>query len=92
MNSQTIELACNKIEQLLYKESPEQQQEIMLEAEAMIWDSGIPNPIRTDNPMEFCLDLETILKIQDGDSLPILMREVILNQDEPLQLIIMLIP
>jgi len=58
MNSQTIDLACNKLESLLYKLSLIQQKQAMEEVHWEIEQTDLMiDPIRKDHPMTFCIDL-----------------------------------
>ena len=92
MNYKTIEMACNKVENLLNRESLHEQQAIMKQAEFDLINRYLLDQIRTDDPMAFCLDLEQALKNQDPDNLPMVDSQSIRLQTEPLELIIMLIP
>jgi hypothetical protein len=64
-----IEKACDKIKRLLYKLPEAEQRAIMNEVYPMLWDS-YDLQVRTDSPMNFCLDLMEGLKTEDMDNLP----------------------
>ena len=92
MNYATIEKVCHRIEQMIYKQTPEEQQETMLLTERAIENQEIPVPIRTDDGiMAFCLDLAELAKQYQGELLE-MSNQQIAQYQEPLELIEKLIP
>ena len=93
MNSRTINKACERTYQLLCELPEIYQQEVMLQA---AWDfehAGMPEPLRTDNPKAFCMDMKQMLNNQNdqGDT-PMLMDEFILECTDPAELLNCLVP
>jgi hypothetical protein len=46
------------------------------------------DPIRTDHPMAFCMDLAQVLKNSDKSSLVFLMDETIEGAEDPMDLLV----
>ncbi|MEY4211307.1 MAG: hypothetical protein RLZ92_1688 [Pseudomonadota bacterium] len=91
MNWEQIDLACERILYLLSKLSEDEQKQVMEEALWEINQAQLPNQIRTDSPLAFCLDLETTLKMGERTA-TIYDNRTITLQDDPLDLIMRIIP